>query len=161
MTPLEYAILFVVIGLILLVAEIFLPSHATLAAGGAISFLVAVACCFGISTRAGYIALGLFILLSPIVTIAMLQLWIKSPLGQRLTLHNTKSSHATSPSPTLPNLQPGDLGTTITALRPTGLCDFNGTRVEATSDLGPIPTQTPIIVISLTDHRPTVRQAPV
>lgn len=158
MSPFEYAILFAAIGVILLAAELFLPSHAVLGILGTVAILISVACCFAISTRVGFLSLAGVVVAAPFVTMGMLKVWPNTFIGRRMTLAGVASSAATSPAPVTPDLQPGDLGTAVTALRPIGVCDFNGNRVEAVSDLGPLPPGTKVIVTALNNQRPVVRE---
>jgi membrane-bound ClpP family serine protease len=160
MTPMHYVILFAAIGAVLLFAELFIPSHALLGAAGMLSLLIAAGFCFGISARLGFTMIALLVILTPIGTLVFMQLWPKTFVGRRMTLANVRSSAATAPSPTpTSSLQPGDRGVAVTDLKPIGVCQVGGERVEGVSDRGLIAHGTDVIVVAMQSGRPVVRPA--
>lgn len=161
MTPIELAVIFVLIAVVLFVADIFVPSHGTLTILGAVALLGAVACGFAVSARAGFVALAVMIIASPFAIMAGLKVWPRTPVGRRMTLSDVASESATSPAPVTQGLRPGDRGVAVTALRPIGVCELRGERVEATSDRGVIAPGTEVLVISIHQQRPVVRAVEV
>lgn len=158
MTTLEMALLFAVIGIVVLAAEAFLPSHGVLTVVGGGAILVAVACCFGYSWQAGIAALVGLAVLTPVVTLAMIRVWPSTPMGRRIALPPVAAVDAPTGIAAEPGMRHvGERGVTITALRPTGVCEFAGERVEAVCDLGPLDPGTPVHIVSIDQKRPVVR----
>lgn len=158
MTPLLLAITFLVVAIVLFVADLIVPSHAVFTALGVLSLLAAVACTFAMSAGTGFVVLAVALVLSPVGAIVLLKLWPATPAGRKLILPEVASERATSPSPTASTLRAGETGVAVTALRPTGLCEFGGTRVEALSDRGILDRDTRVVIVSLENNRPIVRR---
>lgn len=157
MTPVEFAILFAVLGFILIVADLFVPSGGVLSVAGAIAMVAAIVCCFLVSTRLGAAAAVIMLVISPFAIMTFLRVWPHTFIGKRMTL-STVATTATAPQPLADSPpQPGERGTAITELRPVGMCDFAGNRLEAVSDRGLIDVGSPVIVVGTQDHRPVVR----
>ncbi len=157
MTPIEFAMLFAAIGVILLVADLFVPSHGLLTVAGVVAFVVAVVCCFVVSARLGAYVGAALIIVSPFATMLMLRLWPHTVVGRRMTLAGVET-HATSPAAvTTDQITPGERGTALTELRPVGMCDFAGQRVEAVSDRGIVAHGTAVFVVAVQNRRPIVR----
>lgn len=156
MTPLEWAALFAGVGVLLLIAEMFIPSHATLTAVAVVCFLIAVGFCFAVSPLAGFYAGTGMVIIAPVALIAALKVWPKTSLGRRMTLAHVSTS-ATSPAPTDTTLRVGATGSALTDLRPTGMCDFDGHRVEAVCDRGILHRGAAVTIIALREGVPVVR----
>jgi membrane-bound ClpP family serine protease len=157
MTAGELALLMVAIGAVLILADLFLPSHGMLSLGGALALLVAVVCCFIVSTRLGFFVLTGLVVCSPFVVMGALRVWPHTWVGKRMTLASVATGQ-TSPAP-LPTrrIAPGDLGVALTELRPVGMCDIAGERVEAVSEHNLIASGTRVEVVNMQSARPIVR----
>jgi membrane-bound ClpP family serine protease len=157
MTPVHLALIFAAIGLLLIIADLFLPSHGLLSVGGIVSLIAAVVCCFLVSARLGAVVGASLIIASPFVVMLLLRIWPHTFVGKRMTLAAVATT-ATSPAPHAETpIRPGDRGIAITELRPVGVCDFAGQRVESLSDQGILPHGSPIYVVSIQNKRPIVR----
>jgi membrane-bound ClpP family serine protease len=153
MTPLGLAILLFAVAAGLVVAEMLLPAHGTLGVLAALALLGGVAACYQVShALALYVALGLA-LAAPLAGALWIKLWPKTPLGRRLILRPM------TPADGLPvrAMRVGQAGVVATDLRPTGLVEFNGERLEARSERGILPAGQRVEVIAIVDGRPTVR----
>lgn len=157
MTPGEWALLFTGIGVVLLIAELFIPSHAMLTVAAAVAFMIAVGFCFAISPVAGFYAGMGMVIVTPVVLFGFLKLWPRTFIGRRMTLANVTSSGSTAPAPVGHGLLVGSRGLAITELRPTGVCEFGGERVEAVSDRGIVARDMAVVVVALQEGRPVVR----
>jgi membrane-bound serine protease (ClpP class) len=154
MTPVGLAILCFVGGIVLLIAEILLPSHGVLGAIGTIGLLVGVGACFFINQ---YIGLGASVALVAIMPLAVglwLKVWPHTYAGKRLILAPTTSA---TTSPDSSALRVGDLGVVVSELRPGGLCEFGGSRFESRCERGTISAGHRVQVIAVVDARPVVR----
>ena len=153
MTPLGLAILLFAVAAGLLVAEMLLPAHGTLGVLGALALLAGIAACYRVShALALYVALGAA-LAAPFAGALWIKLWPKTPLGRRLILRPLTPADGSSASP----LRVGQAGVVATDLRPTGLVEIGGERVEARSERGILAAGQRVEVIAIVDGRPTVR----
>jgi hypothetical protein len=114
-----------------------------------------VAAIFVCTRRNEWAGLGLTLVLLvaiPLLWAGWLKIWPKTPVGRRMILTAT-----TLPPPAAP-VRVGQVGMTISELRPIGMCELeDGTRVEAQSEHGIVAAGTPVRVIAVANNRPTVR----
>jgi membrane-bound ClpP family serine protease len=143
--------LLMLIGVALLIAEVLLPSHGLLGVGAAGCILVAI---FVAMRQNAWAGLGLLLVvasLSPLAWMAFVKIWPRTPIGRRIILppvaHETQS----------PPVCVGQAGVTMSELRPIGVCEFDGVRVEAHSEHGIVPPGTAVKVVALVNNRPMVR----
>lgn len=152
MGPLELIILLVAAGAVLLVGELLLPTHGLLGVVGALCLGGAIGVCFYLNR---WLGLGVFfaaIVVSPVAFYGAMNLWKRSPVGRRIILPPVETSAA----PAL--VRAGQLGITVSELRPTGECEFGQQRLEAISDLGMIAPGEKVRVVAVSNGRPTVRR---
>ncbi len=145
--------LLLVAGTALLLAEMFLPTHGILGLFGGLGILGAVGYCFFVNQWAGA---GLFLVIMCVAPFAgsfAVKWWPRTPLGRRMVLQPV-----ISPVRSIP-VQLGQTGRTVTALRPTGHCDFSGLRLEVHSELGIIDPGKTVKVVAIDPDRITVRSA--
>ncbi len=152
MSPGVWAFVLGCAGVFLLVAELGLPTHGIVGVMGVVSILAGVGACFFINAWLGLGILLALAALTPFAWMAFVNLWPKTPMGKRLVL--SEISGAGMPA----GVCIGQVGVTVTELRPWGECEFEGLRVEATSEYGIIPSSRPVRVVALTDGRPVVKE---
>jgi membrane-bound ClpP family serine protease len=159
MTPTLLAALLLSIGMLLLVAELVVPTHGTLAIAGVSATVGAVAACFAISFYAGMGALTAAVLLMPIAGRYVVHIWPHTPVGRKLILQPSQANSTNSPSlDTMPTaLAIGMTGTAISELRPMGICQFGDSRVEARAAHGLIPAGSGVRIIELNGGHAVVR----
>jgi membrane-bound ClpP family serine protease len=138
-------------GVVLLVAEMFLPAHGVIGAMGVIALLGGVGYCFSQNQWAGAILLVVLVCLAPIAGTFAVKWWPRTPLGKKIVLQPLAPVVREIP------VQIGQTGQTLSALRPTGMCEFGGQRLEARSELGIIEPGKPIKVVAVDAGRITVR----
>lgn len=155
MTYAEFAVLFAIIGIALLAAEALLPSHGLLGIAAAISFLLCVIYCFFISATTGLLVFAALVVAGPVIAIYMIDLWPHTPVGRRLVLPKTTDVAAAPDGAAPPAI--GSRGIAVTELRPMGVCEFSGRRVEAASASNIIAAGSAVEVISLEASRPIVK----
>src|SRR4051812_18973203 len=141
MSTLAWPLLLLAFGLILLIGEVFIPS------GGLIG-LLAISClvlslwrAFHQSTDLGLRFLLADLVLLPGALVLAVYLWPKTPFAKRVFLRppdpeDIEVSHA---GQRLDHLV-GQLGRALTPLRPSGLVDFDGRRLDGISEEGLIPS---------------------
>ncbi len=145
--------LLLLIGIALLIAELLLPSHGILGLGAAGCILGAIFVAARQNVWAGVGLLVAVVAMTPFAWVAFVNIWPKTPVGRRVMLPEVTNE------PQQPLVRVGQAGVTISELRPIGVCDFDGVRVEAHSEHGIVPPGTAVKVVALVNNRPTVRVA--
>jgi len=142
----------------LIIAEVFIPS------GGLIS-ICALGCVVGgvviffrHSTTAGWIGIGVAIVMIPAVLIIAYKIFPKTKFGKSviLTPPQRQRGDAIADTPEVKGLL-GTVGVVITPLRPVGTCDFSGQRVECVAESGYVDKNKKIKVIHVEGTQLTVR----
>jgi len=161
MSTLAWPLLLLAFGLLLLIAEVFIPS------GGLIGFLAL--CCLGLSLWCAFqvsFELGLkFVLadclLIPLAAAVAIHLWPRTPVGRRvlLTRPSPEEFEASHSNRRLDHLV-GQIGRALTPLRPSGLVDFDGRRLDGLSEEGLIPSGALIRAVRVRGGELVVRAAP-
>jgi membrane-bound ClpP family serine protease len=160
MNALVWPFLFLVAGLLLLTAELFIPS------GGLIG-LLAISClglsvwkAFQYSSALGIEFLAALLILMPLALMLAAHLWPRTPLAKRILLrppspedvepshHNERLDHLI-----------GQFGRALTPLRPSGLVDFDGRRLDGLSEEGLIPAGALVRAVQVRSGQLIVRKA--
>lgn len=160
-TELVWPSLCLAVGLFLLVAEVFVPS------GGLIGFLalgflgVSLYLAFT-STAYGAVFLVVTGLLIPLTLMLAIYLWPRTPMAKFLFLRPPEPEDMDSENQSLMlEHLVGQFGRTLTPLRPSGMVDFEGRRLEGMSEAGLIPTGILVRAIQVRSGRLVVRVADV
>ncbi len=142
----------------LIIAEVFVPS------GGLIS-IFALACLIGgaviffrHSATAGWIGVGIAAVMIPTVLIFAYRIFPKTRFGKSVTLTPPKREQGDA-IPDTPELEEllGAVGVVLTPLRPVGMCDFSGRRVESVAESGYVDKGKKVKVINVESTQLTVR----
>ncbi len=137
MEPVLSLIILYAVAILLLVAEIFLPTHAVLSALGFGILCWAVYQTFLLSEAAGYVALVLVAILLPTMILVAIRTWHRTPIGRRISPPNpVLTAEDAGGRPDLLRPFVGQIGTTLTPLRPVGECRFGQEKVECVSESG-------------------------
>lgn len=153
MEPMFLIFVLVSIGVLLLVAEVFLPTHGMVGAVGGLLIAAAIGVVFSINRWAGLGVLFATIVASPFIAALATKLWSRSPIGRKMILQPVEPNRPTIAA------RIGQTGTTVSDLRPIGECDFGELRLEAASELGIIPAGRKVRIVDVVNGRPTVRMA--
>jgi membrane-bound ClpP family serine protease len=145
--------LLMVIGVVLVLAELLLPSHGVLGLGAAGCILGAIFVASRQNAWAGLALLLGVVALVPFAWTAFVKIWPKTPVGRRVVLPPVTNE------PPAPQVRIGQAGVTMSELRPIGVCDFDGVRIEAQSEHGIVEPGQTVKVIALVNNRPMVRVA--
>ena len=147
----EYAILAYLLGAFLIAAEVLLPTHGLVGVVGVVSILASVGYCFAINAWLGLGVLAATLAATPFVFALAMRIFPRTPFGRKLVLPPVKED-------VLPvQVQIGQVGVTVSELRPMGTCEFAGVRVEALSDCGIVAAGQRVQVVNVNNRRPTVR----
>jgi membrane-bound ClpP family serine protease len=142
----------------LLVAEVFVPSGGLLSvcslaclAGGIVIF-------FNYSTTIGWIGIIIAIIMIPTVLILAYRIFPKTKFGKAVTLTPPKRDlgDAVPDTDQLKELL-GRTGVVLSDLRPVGMCDFSGHRLECVAETGYIEKDNKVTVIRVEGTQLTVR----
>lgn len=128
------------VGVAMLLAEIFIPSHGVLTVAGLGFLVAAVVKTFGYGGReAGIIAIFACLVFLPMFAFLAIKYWRQTPIGKRLAPPNPVVTAADTSIPVeeLSRLI-GQSGKSRTALRPVGICEFNGKRISCIAEYGTI-----------------------
>ncbi|HLB74385.1 MAG TPA: NfeD family protein [Sedimentisphaerales bacterium] len=143
----------------LLIAEVFVPS------GGVIS-MCAFACLFGgiyifykHGTTACVAGVIVAIIMIPTVLVVAYRIFPRTKFGRGIILARPgcKQGDAVPDSGKLKELL-GATGVVLTPLRPVGMCDFSGQRVECVAESGYVDKDIRVRVIGVESTQVTVRE---
>lgn len=153
-----FAIFLYFVSAVLIVAEVFVPS------GGLIS-ICALACLIGglmiffhSSTAAGWVGIVVAIIMIPSVLIIAYRIFPKTRFGKSviLTPSEREQGDAVPDTAELKDLL-GKEGLVVSPLRPVGMCDFSGHRVECVAESGYVDKDNKVKVIHVEGTQLTVR----
>ena len=142
----------------LIVAEVFIPS------GGLIS-IFSLACLAGglliffkHSETAGWTGVGIAVVMIPTVLVMAYRMFPKSRFGRAVTLTppEREKGDAIPDTDKLKGLL-GSEGIVVTPLRPVGMCNFSGERVECVAESGYVEKDKKVKVIHVEETQLTVR----
>lgn len=139
MDTLTLGYVLIVIGLALLVAEVFIPSAGVLGILSAVALVVGITLIFTVDTTAGVGTVALVAVAVPLILAFWRFVFPKTPLGRRLFLEAPADDATLANSPVNLELEQlrGRYGKTASALRPAGITVFDGKRVDTLSE-GPM-----------------------
>ena len=146
----------------LIIAEVFVPS------GGIIS-LFALACVIGgaaiffrHSSTAGWIGVVIAVIMIPSTLVFAYRIFPKTRFGKSVTLTppERQKGDAIPDTEELKELL-GAVGLVMTPLRPVGMCDFSGQRLECVAEGGYVDKDKEVKVINVESTQLTVREIEV
>ncbi len=160
MTPLIWATLVLCIGLLLLAAELFIPSGGVLGILTGLALIGSIALAFQHSALAGMIFLMVELVALPAMLGIGLHLWPRTPIGRRMLLARPSPEDIDPTSDVDRHLHSlvGKVGRTLTQLRPAGMTEFDGRRVDTVAE-GMIIEQGELVrVLDVQGRRVVVRK---
>jgi membrane-bound ClpP family serine protease len=156
---LALAVVLYILFVLLLIAEVFVPS-------GGLLTLCALTCLIGgtyiffkQSTTAGIAGIIFGVIMIPSVLGFAYKTFPKTRFGQSVTLKppQRKQGDAVPDTTNLEDLL-GKTGTVLTPLRPVGMGDFEGRRVECVAESGYIAKDAKVKIIKVESTQLTVRE---
>jgi membrane-bound ClpP family serine protease len=136
MENLTIAYALIAAGVVVMAAELFVPTHGILLGLGIAAVIVGVALTFHYgSLPIGMTTLLVVLIVVPVLGGALLHIWPKTPMGKRLFLPGPDDDTVAN-MPVHLELEQlrGRCGQTVSALRPCGIVDFSGKRVDTMTD---------------------------
>jgi membrane-bound serine protease (ClpP class) len=137
-SSLTLAYLLIFAGLLLMVAELFIPTGGALLALslGALAVGVTMTFFYSNDPTTGMITLiGVFVII-PIIVGIMLHYWPRTRIGKRFFLSGPDQDSTVASMPVHLELEQlrGRFGRTVSPLRPAGVVDFDGRRVDCITE---------------------------
>src|SRR6516225_11964711 len=127
----------IVLGFLLFIGELSFPTHGVLIAAGIFVDIVGVGMVFYFGGQyQGLVTLSALALILPLFVAAMYWIWPMTPMGRRLTLRAARDQATVADLPGVAELDSlkGRIGKAISVLRPAGVVDFEGRRVDCLSE---------------------------
>lgn len=164
MTYEALALLLMIVGFALIVAEVFIPSGGMILILCVISFTASVWCAYkawwGVSDGYFWAFVSALIVLIPGATIAAFRLLETSPMGRRILLSGPTQDEVVPYRSEVTRLTAlvGQRGEALTLMTPGGMVRVAGERLHAESDGTMIPAGTPIEIVGVKGTRVLVRE---
>jgi membrane-bound serine protease (ClpP class) len=155
---LAYAL--ILIGLLLMAAELFLPTAGIIGVLGIAGVIAGISIAFQYSSTQGVVSVIIVVILVPSVGPLLLAYVPKTTLGKRFLLVGPEEDATIAQMPVNLELEQlrGRYGKTLSPLRPSGAADFDGRRVDVLSEGGLIEAGRWIKVIDVKAGRVVVRE---
>jgi membrane-bound serine protease (ClpP class) len=133
---LTLAYVLIAVGLLLLLAELVIFSHGVLAALGIAAIAIGVALTFSYNPTTGLVTLVCIGVGLPMLLSALFRYWPKTRMGRRMFLANPDEDATVASMPVNVELEQlrGRFGRAVSALRPAGITDFDGRRVDTITE---------------------------
>jgi membrane-bound serine protease (ClpP class) len=143
----------------LLVAEVFVPSFGLIGLCALASLSGGIAIFFKLSPTAGWCGIITAVVMIPATLVFAYKIFPKTSFGKTVSLDGPKrqKGDAISDTEQLKALL-GKKAITLTMLRPVGMCDFAGTRLECVAESGYVVSGKTVEVIKVEGTQLTVRQ---
>jgi membrane-bound serine protease (ClpP class) len=126
----------ILLSLVLLLAELLIYTHGVLSVLSLAAMIVGLTMVFTNSTSTGMGTLIALAVIVPLLLTASMHYWPKTPIGRRIVLHAPAEDDTLATMPLNLELEQlrGRYGRTVSALRPAGITDFDGRRVDTLSE---------------------------
>jgi len=131
---LAYALIF--LGLVLMAAEVLLPTGGILFVLGIGGLIAGLAMTFSYSATQGLVTTIVVFVLIPILGPVLVHYWPKTVVGRKFFLAGPDEDATVASMPTHIELEQlrGRYGKTVSSLRPAGVTEFDGRRVDTMSE---------------------------
>jgi membrane-bound serine protease (ClpP class) len=142
----------------LIVAEVFVPSGGLISVFAIGCLVGGIAIFFHYSVVAGWVGVGIAAVMIPVVLVIAYKMFPKTRFGKSVTLNPPKRQQGDAVPDTaqLKELL-GAVGVALTPLRPVGMCDLSGRRVECVAESGYVDKGKKVKVIDVESTQLTVR----
>jgi membrane-bound ClpP family serine protease len=157
----EYAWVFILLaaGLLFLLLEVFLPSAGLLLVSGVTALVVSLVLAFRVSPPFGILVIMLIAVLLPLELIIGVKVFPHTPIGKRVVLTpKEKTTVEDRAIETDMASLAGKEGVTITYLRPAGVAEIEGRRVDVVAEGLLIDANRPVKVLRVDGNRVVVRE---
>lgn len=148
------------VGMAVLIAELFIPSHGVLSVVGVGFIIAGVAMTFkDYGEKAGTLALIACLIALPAFALGALKIWPKTAIGRRIAPPNPTFSPLDTSVP-IADLSRylGKTGRSVSPLRPVGICEFDGRRISCIAEFGILDAGVAVEGIRISGGDLTVRE---
>jgi membrane-bound ClpP family serine protease len=154
-----FAIFLFLLCAVLLVAEVFVPSFGLITLCSLTCLAAGLSIFFKISPAAGWTGVGAAIVMIPSVLVFAYKILPKTAFGKTVLLDGPKRPKGDA-IPDTEQLQEllGKKALVISPLRPVGMCDFDGKRLECVAESGYVDKGKTVEVIKVEGTQLTVRE---
>lgn len=159
MEPALIVILCFFVGVLILVAEIFIPSHGILSIAGVGFMVYAIYRAYAdLSNAAGHATVAATLVALPTLAAVAVKTFHRTPWGRKISPPNPVV-RVEDFAPHLEALKRyvGQSGRTVTPLRPVGTGMFNGARLDCVAESGMIDRDVDIEAVGIRGHELEVR----
>jgi membrane-bound ClpP family serine protease len=144
---------------VLLVAEVFVPSFGLITLCALASLIGGIIIFFRLSPAAGWCGVIAAVVMIPATLVFAYKIFPKTNFGKTVLLDMPQIQKGSG----IPDSQElakrlGQKAVTITVLRPVGMCDFDGTRLECVTESGYVEKGKTVEVIKVEGTQLTVRE---
>lgn len=153
-------VLLYLLGSAILIAELFIPSHGVLGMLALATLMFAVYKTFLVSSALGLLALAALAVILPVGLVVAVKTWHYTPLGRRISPPNPELKEEDRLPLESLRAVVGQRGRSVTLLRPVGICDFQGRRLECKAEQNVIVKDVEVEAIGLVDRTVVVRPVP-
>lgn len=147
--------------LLLVVIEVFIPSGGVIGLTAGVTAIAGVVVFWRVSPLWGVTSMLLLLVLAPISLNFALRLMPHTPVGKKLILGSDAAAEQRAAEERRRNEQDqaliGASGVALTALRPIGTVEIEGTRLEALAEGGVVEAGTAVRVTSVQGNQVRVR----
>ena len=153
-----FAVFLYVVCAALIVAEVFIPSGGMLGFCATAALISGVLLFFRHSTAAGLIGLVVAVFMVPSLLVLAYKLLPRTRFGRRVLLAPPvrQRGEAITDARQLSELV-GRTGRVLTTMRPVGMCDFDGQRIECVAESGYVQKDMQVKAIRVDGTQVTVR----
>ncbi|MFH1110167.1 MAG: hypothetical protein V1790_13375 [Planctomycetota bacterium] len=125
-------------GALVLVAELFIPSHGVLTFVGIALLVAGIVQTFRFGgEKAGAISVLACLVVLPVFAVAAIKIWPRTWVGRRIAPPNPVLTPRDTSVPVEEISRfVGQTGRTLSPLRPVGICEFQGRRVSCIAEFG-------------------------
>lgn len=142
----------------LIIAEVFVPSGGIISIFALGCLIGGVAIFFNHSRTAGIIGIVVGAVMIPLVLVVAYKLFPKTRFGKSVTLTPPERQQGDAIPDTAELIEMlGAVGEVLSPLRPVGMCDFDGRRVECVAESGYVDKGKKVKIIDVEHRRLTVR----
>jgi membrane-bound ClpP family serine protease len=153
------AILLLLAALACVAAELFLPTHGILALCAALLALGSIILAYNASPALGIFFGMAVVIVSPIVFYWAIRLYPHTPMGKRVMLRKPgeKINQPFAEESQKLSQYIGKRGTALSTLRPSGIVEIDGDRIDCISESEAIPAGTPVEIIRVIGLKAVVK----
>lgn len=152
-----FALLLLFLGLVFLVAEIFFTSFGLFGILSVASLIGGIVVAFEESRGQGIALLAVTLVLAPTVLSFAVKVFPKTPFGKKLILQAAPNeSRSAAGSAAESGVKPGDEGVALSPLRPSGIAEFAGRRVDVVTEGAMVSRGARLRVTNLSGNRVVV-----